>query len=214
MRSWLNWRTAVGSVVLSLVLAYGLFAVTGRSFSLSGLDLFFAVTTAVSLALNLWQLFRDRYKYAPLKDLLIGLLNDLKARGLRVHERQLMVDSPIGMQLPLEAVRFGFWDFTRETLHGLEQLREHVVAAIQVIDPAASTQQIFRAAEFGLNEQEKRLKEEGMERFIERTREAEEAQAAEVTRRRKEAARVQARAAFEGESGGGEAEAAPSDEAP
>jgi hypothetical protein len=137
---------------------------------LSGLDLFFAATTAVSLGFNLWQLFRDRYKYSPIKDLLIGLLNDLKGRSLRGYNRQLLITSPAGMALPLEAIRLEFWDFTQEVYQGLEQAREHVVAAIQIIDPDASQQEIFNAATFGLNDMEQRFRKENMERFMENAR--------------------------------------------
>jgi hypothetical protein len=57
-----------------------------------------------------------------------------------------------------------------ETKMSLEQVREHVVAAIYTLDADASTQQVFRAAEFGLNAQERQLREEGLDRFIENAR--------------------------------------------
>lgn len=52
----------------------------------------------------------------------------------------------------------------------LEEVREHVVAAIYTLDPDASTQQVFRAAEFGLNAKEKQFREEGTDRFIQNAR--------------------------------------------
>ena len=166
MRAWLTWRTAIGSILLAVVLAAALLLSRAQSLSLSGLDLFFAVTTVVSLGFNLWQLFRDRYKYAPLKNSLIGLFNDLKGRQLRAYQRQSLITSNAGLAAPVEAVRLEFYDFVQETMQSLEQLREHIVAAIQTLDPEASTQQVFRAAEFGLNEQERRFRQEGMERYI------------------------------------------------
>ena len=165
MDGWFNWRTAVGSIVLGLAFAVLLFTWNEQQFTLSGLDLFFAVTTAVSVGFNLWQLFRDRYKYAPVSDTLIGLFNDLKGRQQRTYQRQLLITSHAGMALPLEAVRLEFYDFVNETTQALEQLREHVVAAIHIVDPSVSTQQIFRAAEFGLSERERRFREEDMESF-------------------------------------------------
>ena len=168
MKGWFTWRVAVGSIVL------------GLAFSLSGLDLFFAITTVISLGFNLWQLFRDRYKYTPLKDSLIGLFNDLKGRQLRAYQRQLLITSPAGNALAREAIQPEFYDFAAETTHSFEQLREHVVAAIHTLDPEASTQQVFRASEFGLNEQERRFRTEGMERFIQNARAA--AQPAPQTR--------------------------------
>lgn len=81
MSGWFTWRTTIGSVVLGVFFAGALFWFTQRPFSLSGLELFFTITTLISLGFNLWQLFRDRYKYAPLRDSLIGLFNDLKGRS-------------------------------------------------------------------------------------------------------------------------------------
>lgn len=172
MSGWFTWRTAIGSVVLGVFFAGALFWFTQRPFSLSGLELFFTITTLISLGVNLWQLFRDRYKYAPLRDSLIGLFNDLKGRSLRAYQRQLLITSPAGMALPLEAVRLEFYDFVQETTQSLEQLREHVVAAIHTLDPNASTQEVFRAAEFGLTEQERQFRKDGMDRFMASSRAA------------------------------------------
>jgi hypothetical protein len=79
-----------------------------------------------------------------------------------------------GNALPREALQLEFYDFVDETTQSLEQLREHVVAAIHTLDPDASSQQVFRAAEFGQNEQEQRFRVEGMERFIKDSAEAAE----------------------------------------
>ncbi len=166
MSGWFTWRSAIGSVVLGVIFAGLLFWFTQLPFSLSGLNLFFTLTTFISLGFNLWQLFRDRYKYAPLRDSLIGLFNDLKGRSLRAYQRQQLITSPAGMALPLEAIRLEFYDFVQETTQVLEQLREHVVASIHTLDPNASTQEVFRAAEFGLTEKERRFRDDSMERFI------------------------------------------------
>jgi len=163
---WFTWRTAIGSIVLAVIIAGVLFWFTKQPFSLSGLDLFFTLTTIVSLGFNLWQLFRDQYKYAPLRDSLIGLLNDLKGRQLPAHLRQQLITSPAGMTLPIEAVRLEFYDFVQGTIQDLEQLKEHVVASIHTLDPNVSNKEVFRAAEFGLTDQELQFRKEGMERFI------------------------------------------------
>lgn len=166
MSHWFNFRTVIGAITVGAVLAWALFSLTDRTFSLSGLDLFFAITTLVSLGFNLWQLFRDRYKYDPLKNSLIGLFNDLKGKQLRAHQRSMLVYTKQALDLPVEATRLEFYDFAQEMSQSLDQLREHVVASIQTLDPSASTQQVFRAAEFGLTEQERRFREQGIERLM------------------------------------------------
>lgn len=163
---WFTWQTAIGSVVLAVIFAGVLFWFTKQPFSLSGLELFFTLTTIISLGFNLWQLFRDRYKYAPLRDSLIGLLNDLKGRQLRAYLRQQLITSHAGMTLPIEAIRLEFYDFVQGTTQDLEQLKEHIVASIHTLDPNVSNKEVFRAAEFGLTDQELQFRKEGMERFI------------------------------------------------
>lgn len=170
MTGFMSWRTAIGSIACGLLLTTTFLYWSGRSIALSGLDLFFAVTTVISLGFNLWQLFRDRYKYAPLKNSLIGLVNDLKNRQLRAHGRQILITSPAGVASSVESVRLEFYDFTEETKMSLEQVREHVVAAIHTLDPETSSSQMFHAAEFGLSEKERRFREEGTDRFMENAR--------------------------------------------
>jgi len=169
MREWINWRSAIGSVILGVVFAAALFYSTDADISLSGLDLFFAITTAVSLGFNLWQLIRDRYKYHPIKSSLIGLFNDIKARQLRVHLRHKFLASPGAMNAPIDVLRAEFADFVQEILQSYEQLREHVVANIHMVDPNASNHQVFRAADFGLTEQEKTFRSEFMDQSLHST---------------------------------------------
>src|SRR5690606_17733860 len=131
MSRWLNFRSIITAILLSLLISWGLFSAKGEEFKLSGLDLFFALTTLISLAFNLWQLFRDKYKYTPLKNSLIGLFNDLKGKQLRAHQRSMLIYTKHGLELPIEAARLEFYDFAQEMFQSLDQLREHVVASIQ-----------------------------------------------------------------------------------
>jgi hypothetical protein len=111
------------AVILGVLLAGGLFYATATPFTMSGLDLFFFATTVISLGFNLWQLFRDRYKYAPLKNSLLGLFNDLKGRSLRAHGRQILLTSRAGQAATADEVRMEFYDFADEMKLGFEQVR-------------------------------------------------------------------------------------------
>lgn len=164
MKVWFTWRTMIGSIVLGLAFTGTFILLTGQTVSLSGLDLFFTITTIISLGFNVWQFLRDQYKYAPLRDSLIGLFNDLKGRSLRAYMRQQLIVSHAGMTQTLESVRLQFYDFVQETTQDFEQLREHVVALINTLDPNLSSQEVFRAADFGLTEQERQFKKSFMER--------------------------------------------------
>ena len=168
VNAWLNWRTGVASVLLAAVLVGTLWLFSERSLTLSGLDLFFAITTVVSIGFNLWQLFRDRYKYEPLKNSFIGLFNDIKSRQLRAHFRQQLLTSNAGTAATADQLRLEFYDFAEETKQSLDQIREHVVAAIHTLDGSISSQQVFKAADFGMSEDEKRLRAEGFQKYMQR----------------------------------------------
>jgi hypothetical protein len=168
VKAWLNWRTAVASILLALVFTSFLWLFSERSLTLSGLDLFFAITTVISIGFNLWQLFRDRYKYEPLKNSFIGLFNDIKSRQLRAHFRQQLLTSSAGTAASAEQLRLEFYDFAEETKQSLDQIREHVVAAIHTLDNSISSQQVFKAADFGMSEEEKRQRAEGFKKYMER----------------------------------------------
>lgn len=172
MSDWVTWRSVLVSIVIGVALSVLLFYFTEKSFTLSGLELFFAVTTLISLGLNLWQLIRDRYKYSPLKNSLIGLFNDLKGRQLRAYNRQQLLYSVAAMTAPIEAVRLEFYDSLQEAIQNLGQLREHVVACIHTIDPGASTERVYQASEFGLSEDERRLRAEYIRRATEAPRQS------------------------------------------
>ncbi len=105
MNQLLNARTWIVAGLLALVATSSLFMVSEREFTLSDTDLFFAITTVISLGFNLWQWFRDKYKYTPLKNSLIGLFNDIKGRQLRAFQRQELIASNVGMSLSLDNVR-------------------------------------------------------------------------------------------------------------
>lgn len=171
MGQWFGWRTAISSIALGTLFSSALWLASERTLALSGLDLFFALTTVLSIGFNLWQLFRDRYKYAPLKNSMVGLFNDIKSRQLRAHFRQQLVTSNASAAATADSVRLEFYDFAEETKQAFEQIREHVVAAIYTLDPDASTQQVFKASDFGLSENEKRLRDEGFERYQKRLEE-------------------------------------------
>lgn len=164
MRGWFTWRVVILSVILGLVFTTTFVFLTAQELSISGLDLFFIITAIISIGFNLWQSLRDQYKYDPLRDSLIGLFNDLKGRSLRAFMRQQLIISPAGMSQSLESVRLQFYDFVQETTQDFEQLREHVVALIHTLDPSLSSQEVFKAADFGLTDEERQFRKEHMAR--------------------------------------------------
>lgn len=131
---------------------------SGGGLSLSGLDLFFFVTTVLSLMLNLLQIERDNQTYGPLRASLIALFNDLKARQLRATQRQQL----LRQQKPDEAgtLHLQFYDYTMESVSSYEQIKEHVVGAIHTLDPEISSAHIFTAANFGMTPEEIRRRNE------------------------------------------------------
>lgn len=165
IRSAVSVPTIVGATGLALAGVLLWRWLGAPATSLSTLDLFFVGTTCISIAINIWQIARDRHKYAPLKYHLIALFNDLKSRQLRTFQREQLLLLPVTANLPQHAIVLSFVDFIRETQQGLEQLREQTVGAIYSVDPDVSGTQVFRAAEFGLNEEEMKIRKEHMRRY-------------------------------------------------
>ena len=172
MKALSNVRYYLVSIVSGLVGAAILFYANAVPFTLSGLDLFFAGTTIISLGFNLWQLSRERFKYEPLKNSLIAVFNDLKAKQLRAHNRQQLLLSASSQKSTLEATQREFFDFTAEMNLAFEQLKEHTVGAIHTLDASVSSSDVFRAANFGMTEDELRQRKEYLESFSRRTNQA------------------------------------------
>lgn len=138
-------------------------------FTLSGLDLFFAATTVVSLGINLWQVSRERFKYDPLKNSLIAVFNDLKGKQLRTYNRQQLLLSPSSQKSTLEAIHREFFDFTAEMNLAFEQLKEHTVGQIHTLDPSVKSADVFQAAVFGMSEDDLRRRKEYLDSFASRS---------------------------------------------
>jgi hypothetical protein len=145
--------------------------------ALSMLDVFFIVSALISLGFNLWQWVKDKNRYDPIVNALIGVFNDLKDRELRAYQKALLLEHQTFKAMSAEALRASFWDFAQEMIRANEQLREHIASVIYTLKPEASTETIYKAAEFGLTPEERQFRKQNAERYMQQFATAQEQRA-------------------------------------
>lgn len=107
----------------------------------------------VSLILNLVQYLRDRYKYKPIYNSLLGMFNQIRldTQSLTTH-RQILIDEN-NPHNDFQALLWDYAQFIDRIINSYSGMREHIVSALKAINE--SEQKIFRAQEFGLTNAEK-----------------------------------------------------------
>lgn len=138
--------------------------------NLRTLEIFFIITTILSLFLNLYQLMRARKEKAalraPLSNSLIALFNDVKSKTTSVFETQQVLFSKQNPHKEIETLRWEYFQFTKNVINFLSGLQESLAAALVTLNPEDKEgEKVFKAANYGLTEQEKELKQGYMERF-------------------------------------------------
>jgi len=138
--------------------------------NLRTLEIFFIIATILSLFLNLYQLMRARKEKAalraPLSNGLIALFNDVKSKTTSVFETQQVLFSKQNPHKEIDTLRWEYFQFTRNVINFLSGFQESLVAALVTLNPEDKEgEKVFQAADYGLTEQEKELKQGYMEGF-------------------------------------------------
>lgn len=154
MLSWL--LPAIGGFILASIGWAALFYKTAGTVALNSYDVFATILAFVSLSMNVIQWREARSLLVPVRNPLIGLFNELKARQGRVWGKQARITKDT---TPLE-----FYDFTEEVLQGFEQLREHVISLIETVAPGLPDEDFFRASTRGLTPDEKHMRDDWIAR--------------------------------------------------
>lgn len=124
------------------------------------LSWFEALTLVITVGfgiLNIIQFQRQRqFKRDTLKPIyngLIGLFNDVKNKGTHCYTRQNLIFSKNSPYDNIDALKWNFYEFTMDSINHLQNLREHIVSILKIIDP--SEKRVFREADFALTDGEK-----------------------------------------------------------
>lgn len=139
--------------------------------NLTGLEIFFISTTLLSLFLNLYQLMTAKKEKAalkaPLSNTLIALFNDIKSKSITVHETQQFLFHKENPHKDLRTLRWEFLQFTKTIKNYLSGFQETLVGTLVTLNPEDKQGEIvFKAADYGLTEQDKEVKNKMMEKLI------------------------------------------------
>jgi hypothetical protein len=135
---------------------------------LTFLEVVFIITTIVSLFFNFFQFavwWRDRKNlYQPISNNLVGLFNDIKAKTAYAYTKQQLHYSKTNPHKEINTLRWEFADFNQTVISYLQGFQESVVALILSLNPKDRLGfQAFRATEYGLTDEEKKMRQDWME---------------------------------------------------
>jgi hypothetical protein len=138
--------------------------------NLTGLEIFFIATTIVSLFLNLYQMMIAKKEkaalQAPLSNSLIALFNDVKSKTTKVFETQEFLFHKQNPHKEIETLRWEYFQFTKNVMNFLNGFQESLVGILVTLNPEDKQgEKAFKAADYGLTEQEKELKRGYMDRL-------------------------------------------------
>lgn len=131
--------------------------------NLTGLEIFFIATTIFSLFLNLYQLMTAKKERAalqsPLSNTLVALFNDVKSKSTSVFETQQFLFHKQNPNKDIDTLRWEYLQFTKNIINFLNGFQENLVGALVTLNPEDKQgEKAFKAADYGLTEQEKELK--------------------------------------------------------
>jgi hypothetical protein len=133
---------------------------------LNWLEIFFIITTVISLFFNIMQ-WRDRRNLRlPISNSLLALFNDVKNKGNHVSLVQQLLDSPAFPHENLQTLRSEYAHFTQTVMNYLWGFQEAIVGVLVTLNPGDKEgRQAFRATDYGLTEDEKQWRRELIERL-------------------------------------------------
>ena len=131
--------------------------------NLTGLEIFFIGTTILALFLNLYQLMLSikakASLQAPLSNSLIALFNDVKSKSTSVFDTQQFLFHKQNPHKDIDTLRWEYFQFTKNVINFLNGFQENLVGALVTLNPEDKQgEKAFKAADYGLTEQEKEFK--------------------------------------------------------
>ena len=143
--------------------------------TLTSLEIFFIVTTILSLFLNLYQLMTARkYRasfHTPLSNGLIALFNDIKQKSLNAFLTQQRLFNIQNPHKEIGTLKWDYVQFAQSMMDNLRGFQESVVGLIVTLNPQDKEGKMaFRASGYGLTEEEKELNRDRAKHWIEQAK--------------------------------------------
>ncbi len=137
---------------------------------LTGLEIFFIVATVISLLYNAYQ-FMELRKFKqlmlnPIHSQIVGLFNDIKSKLTTIFLTQQLLTNPKSPHKDLETLRWEYYLFTFTIVGYLNGFQEIVRGVLATLKPEDKTgEAAFKAADYGLTEQERKIRDEYVKRY-------------------------------------------------
>ena len=127
----------------------------------SGLEIFFIVTTVISLVLNLLQ-WKDRRAFRiPLTNSLVALFNDIKVKSNNATFVYGSIFGPNNPHGQLETIRWEYGLFVQTAIGYLQGFQETVVGLLISLNPKDTHGKlVFRSTDYGLTKEENEYRRE------------------------------------------------------
>lgn len=133
---------------------------------LSTLDITFLLIALISMGLNIVQYVQARNAFRPLKSNLIALFNDIKSKGLLAYHAQNVLFSQQNPHETIQTLRWEYALFCQSMITAFQGLQESVVGILVAVDPTdREGKEAFRAATYGLTEEEANIRKRGMDNW-------------------------------------------------
>ena len=138
---------------------------------LTWLDIVSISIAIIYLFGNLFQFmiwWRDKKKlYIPMQSALVALFNDIKSKINNAYLVQQLLFSPQNPHKDLATLKWKYYEFTMGVIGCLQGFQEAVVGVLVKLNPEdRDGRAAFRASDYGLTEQEKKLREENLKRIL------------------------------------------------
>lgn len=134
--------------------------------TLSILEIFFVITTVISLVFNIIQWREGKAAKEPLSNALVGTFNEIKSRANYVHFAYGALFNPNNPHKDVQTIRWEFGHFLQSELNTLEGPQEQLVSVLVSLRPEDKTGSMaFRARDYGLTEDDKEIRRMNFEKY-------------------------------------------------
>ena len=130
-------------------------------------EIFTSTVAIISIVINIIQWQKSRLFIKPIYNGMLGLFNDIKSKILPCYQKQAILFNADNPHKDAETLRWDFYEFAQQIISYLEGFKEHIVAVLKSMEK--SEKEIFKAAEFGLTEDEKIRQKEFLELWHKRS---------------------------------------------
>lgn len=130
-------------------------------------EIFTCALAIISIIINIIQYQKARLITKPIYNGMLGLFNDIKSKILTCYQKQNILFLANNPHKDIETLRWNFNEFAQQVIGYLEGFKEHIVAVLKSMEK--SEKEIFKAAEFGLTEDEKTRQKEFTELWHKRS---------------------------------------------